>query len=52
MAAEATLATPLVKVIVVALPKATAVLFLPLTVGTLPLADVDAPENVNDLSPV
>ncbi|CAM3914913.1 hypothetical protein AQAU111925_13280 [Aquirufa aurantiipilula] len=46
-------ATPLVNVMIVAVPKFTAVLFLSVTVGlTNGLVDDNAPENTMDLSPV
>jgi hypothetical protein len=47
-----TVATPFVKVIVVAVPKLTALPVLLVTVGALPLSDDEAPVKVIDLSPV
>jgi len=49
---EDTVATPLVNVIVVAVPKLTALPVLLVTVGAVPLGDEEAPVNVIDLSPV
>jgi hypothetical protein len=47
-----TVAIPLAKVTVVAVPKLTAVPFLSIIVGTVPFGAVVAPEKVKDLSPV